>query len=59
MKLSDAAEYLKEYKGRELRLMEVCGTHTAGIVLNGIPSMLSERIRLITGPGCPVCVTVT
>lgn len=59
MKLSDAAEYLKEYKGRELRLMEVCGTHTAGIVQNGIPSMLSERIRLISGPGCPVCVTVT
>ncbi|MBO5552293.1 MAG: hydrogenase formation protein HypD [Lachnospiraceae bacterium] len=38
---------------------EVCGTHTAGIVKNGIPSMLSDSIRLITGPGCPVCVTVT
>lgn len=39
--------------------MEVCGTHTAAIVQNGIPSMLSPHIRLIAGPGCPVCVTVT
>ncbi len=59
MKLSDAAEYLRTYNGRELRLMEVCGTHTAGIRQNGIPSMLSEKIHLVTGPGCPVCVTVT
>ncbi|MBR1523839.1 MAG: hydrogenase formation protein HypD [Lachnospiraceae bacterium] len=59
MNLSEAANFLKNYNGRELRLMEVCGTHTAGIVQNGIPSMLSDRIHLITGPGCPVCVTVT
>ena len=59
MELSDATGYLREYDGRELRLMEVCGTHTAGIRQNGIPSMLSDRIHLITGPGCPVCVTVT
>lgn len=39
--------------------MEVCGTHTAEISRNGIPSMLSPSIRLISGPGCPVCVTVT
>ena len=39
--------------------MEVCGTHTASIVKNGIPSLLSDKIRLISGPGCPVCVTVT
>ena len=39
--------------------MEVCGTHTASIVKNGIPSLLSGKIRLISGPGCPVCVTVT
>ncbi len=51
--------YLREYQGKQLRLMEVCGTHTAQIAKNGIPSLLSDRIRLITGPGCPVCVTVT
>ena len=50
---------LKEYDGEEIRLMEVCGTHTAAISENGIPSMLSPKIKLISGPGCPVCVTVT
>lgn len=59
MTLSDAAEYLKSYDGRELRIMEICGTHTAGIRKNGIPALLSDKIHLITGPGCPVCVTVT
>ncbi|MDD5019802.1 MAG: hydrogenase formation protein HypD [Candidatus Omnitrophica bacterium] len=41
----------------DFRIMEVCGTHTAAIRRFGIPSMLSGRIRLISGPGCPVCVT--
>ncbi len=53
------AEQLKNYDGEEVRIMEVCGTHTAAISENGIPSMLSPKIKLISGPGCPVCVTVT
>lgn len=57
--LERITEYLKEYDGPEIRLMEVCGTHTAAIAKNGIPSLLSPKIRLISGPGCPVCVTVT
>ena len=52
-------EYLARYDGPELRLMEVCGSHTAAIAKNGISDMLSPRIRLISGPGCPVCVTPT
>lgn len=51
--------YLKSYEGKPLRLMEVCGTHTAQIAKNGIASLLSDSIHLISGPGCPVCVTVT
>lgn len=50
---------VRNYSGRELRLMEVCGTHTAAIAEAGIRSLLSPHIRLISGPGCPVCVTVT
>jgi len=38
--------------------MEVCGTHTAAIFKSGIRSFLSPKIRLVSGPGCPVCVTV-
>ncbi len=37
--------------------MEVCGTHTMTIARNGIREMLPESITLISGPGCPVCVT--
>lgn len=49
---------LHEYAGKTLTFMEVCGTHTAAISESGIPGMLSKEIRLISGPGCPVCVTV-
>jgi len=42
---------------KEIRLMEVCGTHTMAIFKSGIRSMLPETIHLISGPGCPVCVT--
>lgn len=40
-----------------IRLMEICGTHTMSIAKNGIRSMLPEGVELISGPGCPVCVT--
>jgi hydrogenase expression/formation protein HypD len=39
--------------------MEVCGGHTAAIHRFGIPSLLPVNIKLISGPGCPVCVTGT
>ena len=52
----DFLEYLKNYRGRRLTLMEVCGSHTAAIARSGIKSLLSPDIRLISGPGCPVCV---
>ena len=42
---------------REISLMEVCGGHTMAIHKFGIPSLLPENIRLLSGPGCPVCVT--
>jgi hydrogenase expression/formation protein HypD len=37
--------------------MEVCGTHTHAVARAGIRRMLPERVRLVSGPGCPVCVT--
>lgn len=58
MNIKDITEFLSDYDGEELSFMEVCGTHTAAISENGIPSILSNKIRLISGPGCPVCVTV-
>jgi hydrogenase expression/formation protein HypD len=40
-----------------MRLMEVCGTHTVSIFRSGIRSLLPDSVELISGPGCPVCVT--
>lgn len=59
MDIKQIVDYLRSYDGRELKLMEVCGTHTASIFKNGIRSLISPKIRLISGPGCPVCVTPT
>ncbi len=42
---------------RSMTFMEVCGTHTMAIYQHGIRSLLPEQVRLISGPGCPVCVT--
>jgi hydrogenase expression/formation protein HypD len=44
---------------REMTLMEVCGTHTMAIARFGLRSLLPANLRLISGPGCPVCVTST
>jgi len=42
---------------KPLRVMEVCGSHTMAIFRNGIRTVLPEGFELISGPGCPVCVT--
>lgn len=42
---------------RPIQVMEVCGTHTVSIFRNGIRTLLPEKLKLLSGPGCPVCVT--
>lgn len=59
MDIKTVVDYLKSYDGEDITLMEVCGTHTASIAENAIPSLISDKIHLISGPGCPVCVTVS
>ncbi len=44
-------------KKQKITLMEVCGTHTTSIFRAGIRSLLPSNITLLSGPGCPVCVT--
>jgi len=48
---------IEQASKKELRLMEVCGTHTMSIFRHGIRSVLPKGISLLSGPGCPVCVT--
>ena len=43
----------------KVKLMEVCGTHTMSIAKSGLARALPENIELLSGPGCPVCVTPT
>jgi hydrogenase expression/formation protein HypD len=66
-------KYLSEYRDPELvekyvteihrittrpwTIMEICGGQTHSLVKNGILEMLPKRIRMVHGPGCPVCVT--
>jgi hydrogenase expression/formation protein HypD len=50
-------EKIKLIGQKEARLMEVCGTHTVSIFRSGIRSVLPATISLLSGPGCPVCVT--
>lgn len=48
-------EIVKE--DREISLMEVCGTHTMAIAKSGLRNLLPPNLKLLSGPGCPVCVT--
>ena len=43
--------------GMGINIMEVCGTHTVAIFRNGIKDILPDNLKLLSGPGCPVCVT--
>ncbi len=51
------AEEIKKISTKHVKLMEVCGGHTMSIQKFGIPDLLPSTVELISGPGCPVCVT--
>ncbi len=56
-KLAQQLHDLCRVRGRRIQLMEVCGTHTVSVFRNGLRALLPEPLRLVSGPGCPVCVT--
>jgi hydrogenase expression/formation protein HypD len=56
-RMLDELRVLAQKINRPLRLMEVCGTHTVEIFRHGIRSVIPSSISLLSGPGCPVCVT--
>ncbi len=55
--LLDELHSLCEKLNQPLKLMEVCGTHTVEIFRHGIRDFIPKNITLLSGPGCPVCVT--
>lgn len=56
-KVKEAATQFKEKTGQVPAFMEVCGSHTHALAETGIKKALQGYVRLISGPGCPVCVT--
>lgn len=50
-------KYAEELSMDNINIMEICGTHTNSIGKYGIKSVISNKINLLSGPGCPVCVT--
>jgi hydrogenase expression/formation protein HypD len=50
-------EEIRRLADSPIKLMEVCGTHTVSIARFGLRQILPETIELLSGPGCPVCVT--
>jgi hydrogenase expression/formation protein HypD len=50
-------ELITEAADRPMKLMEVCGTHTVAIARFGLRAVMPPNITLLSGPGCPVCVT--
>lgn len=56
-KVIELANLFKERTNRLPVFMEVCGSHTHALAESGIKQALKDHVRLISGPGCPVCVT--
>jgi hydrogenase expression/formation protein HypD len=50
-------EKIRQHSSRPIRIMEFCGTHTVSIFKHGIRQLLPPTIEMLSGPGCPICVT--
>ena len=57
MRSAEIIERINALPKMRVRLMEVCGTHTMAIARAGLKRLLPEGVELVSGPGCPVCVT--
>ena len=55
--MADNIRRMAQQLKRPVNFMEVCGTHTMSIYQYGIRSLLPDEVHLVSGPGCPVCVT--
>jgi hydrogenase expression/formation protein HypD len=53
----EISEALDALVDRDYTFMHICGTHEAAIARSGLRSVLPERLKIVMGPGCPVCIT--
>lgn len=56
-RVRDLALRFQEKHGRKPVFMEVCGSHTMALARSGLKMSLKDCVTLVSGPGCPVCVT--
>ena len=57
VRIAEKANEFLESLGREVKIMEVCGTHTMAVARHGLKALFKDSLDLISGPGCPICVT--
>lgn len=53
----EMADMLQELVDRDMTFMHICGTHEAAIARTGLRSLLPGPLKIVMGPGCPVCIT--
>lgn len=53
----EISQELHRLVDREMNFMHICGTHEAAIARTGLRSVLPEQLKIVMGPGCPVCIT--
>jgi hydrogenase expression/formation protein HypD len=53
----EIAQKLHDLVDRDMTFMHICGTHEAAIARTGLRSLLPEQLKIVMGPGCPVCIT--
>lgn len=56
-KINFLTKKIDEIATQKVSIMEVCGTHTMSVAKHAVRSFLPENVNIISGPGCPVCVT--
>jgi hydrogenase expression/formation protein HypD len=54
---TEIAKTLHQLVDRDLTFMHICGTHEASIARTGLRSLLPPQLKIVMGPGCPVCIT--
>jgi hydrogenase expression/formation protein HypD len=54
---TELARALRSLIDRNLTFMHICGTHEAAIARSGLRTLLPQELKIVMGPGCPVCIT--
>ena len=54
---TEISQAIRDLVDRKYSFMHICGTHEASIARSGLRSLLPPDLKIVMGPGCPVCIT--